>query len=214
MILCYFTSSELSASNSVCLIAPRGKASTDSRTRDSHRGKVPTDSQAWNSYRVKVCPESRARNSQRGKVWTDSQAWNSQRGKVPTESQASFTPPEVGLLRIGGRFHPPGYDDLNAKTLIAVPAEIQTESGLPHCIPGKSPNRNSGKVLPPLQRSEPNLRLIILTAICHPPDSRWWKTLFDCSGGWQFWQMAVSFSLFSPVFLLSFEIICYLCTRF
>ena len=118
--------------------------------------KVCPESRTRNSHRVKVSTKSRARNSQEGKVQTESQARNSHRGKVPTESQARFHPPWYGLPEFGASYTPLGYDDLNAKTFIAYPAEIQTESSLPHCISGKSPNGNSGKVLHTLQNYEPN----------------------------------------------------------
>jgi len=63
-----------------------------------------------------------------------------------------------GVPESGASFTPSGYGELNAKTFIATPAEIQTESGLPHCIPGKNANRILGKVLHTLQSYELNRR--------------------------------------------------------
>ena len=92
-------------------------------------------------HRVKVSPNSGHKNPS----WVKSQP----------NSGARFTPQGESVPQSGAAFTPPGYDDLNARIFIAHPAEIQTESSLPHCIPGKNANRISGRILPPWQKSKP-----------------------------------------------------------
>ena len=122
---------------------PRGKGQTESQARNSQRVKVSPDSGHKNPSGVKSQPNSGEGFTPWGKVPTESRARNSHRVKARPESQARFTPP--------------GCDDLNAKTLIAYPVEIQTESSLPHCIPGKNVNRISGTILQPVQKSKREL---------------------------------------------------------